>query len=110
VTGSSKRKGDQAELEVQAMWRDQAGVFARRALGAGRKDDVGDIHGIPNTVCQVVSSKHVANAVRNKPIQAEAQRQNARVDHACTFVRLYGGSYAVVMTPEQFFKLWRDAL
>ena len=41
MANASKRKGDRAELEVQGMWRDHAGVFARRALGAGRKDDVG---------------------------------------------------------------------
>jgi len=109
MPNANKRRGDKAELEVQTLWRDHAGVFARRALGAGRKDDVGDIHGIPNTVCQVVASKHVANAVRNKPMQAEAQRQNAKVDHACTFVRLYGGDYRVVLTPEQWFALWREA-
>ena len=44
MTGSSKRKGDRAELEVQGILRDLLGVPARRALGAGRKDDVGDIY------------------------------------------------------------------
>jgi hypothetical protein len=51
----SKRKGDRAELEVQALLRDHLGVPARRQLGAGRKDDVGDMAGVPNTVIQVGS-------------------------------------------------------
>lgn len=109
MANSSKRKGDRAELEVQALWRDHTGVPARRALGAGRKDDVGDIHGIPLTVCQVVSWRDVAAAVRAKPNEAADQRQRAAADFACTFVRLKGGDYRVVLTPEQFFALWREA-
>lgn len=73
---SSKRKGDRAELEVQGLWRDHTGVPARRALGAGRKDDVGDIHGVPMTVVQVANWKDVAAAVREKPLEAERQRKN----------------------------------
>lgn len=110
MANPSKRKGDKAELEVQALWRDHTGVMARRALGAGRKDDVGDITGIPHTVCQVVNWRDVAAAVRTKPKEAEVQRERAEMPFACTFVRLKGGDYRVVMTPEQFFALWREAI
>lgn len=111
------------------MLRDHLGVPARRALGAGRKDDVGDITGVPNTVIQVANWQNIARAVREKPLECEQQRlRTARtvrewispnsgyadidyppVDHAATFVRLRGGDYRVVMTPEQFFALWREA-
>ena len=107
---TSKRKGDKAELEVQALWRDHCGVPARRALGAGRKDDVGDMVGVPYTVCQVVNWKNKAAAIKAKPLEAEAQRENANQPFACTFVRLVGGQYRVVMTPEQFFAMWREAV
>jgi hypothetical protein len=30
-------------------------------------------------------------------------------DFGATFVRRYGGKYLVVMTPEQFGTLWREA-
>lgn len=125
MTGSSKRKGDRAELEVQAMWRDHCGVPARRALGAGRKDDVGDIDGVPFTVVQVANWKNVSAAVRAKPLEAEEQRlrtyQHDPNTHtrpfipgpqpfAATFLRLRGGDYRVVMTPEQFFAMWREAI
>ncbi len=73
MTHPSKRKGDRAELEVQALLRDHIGT-GRRALGAGRKDDVGDIHGVPHLTVQVANHKDVAAAVRNKPVQCEAQR------------------------------------
>lgn len=127
MANSAKRKGDRAELEVQGILRDLLGVPARRALGAGRKDDVGDITGVPDTVIQVVdyAPKYLANALREKPLECEEQREqsvdlahyyaNDRRDSyrpyqfAATFVRLRGGDYRVVMTPEQFATLWREA-
>jgi hypothetical protein len=113
VTGSAKRKGDRAELEVQGLLRDLLGVPARRALGAGRKDDVGDIHGVPSTVIQVADWKDVTRAVREKPLECEEQRK--RRDYmgefplSATFIRLRGGEYRVVLTPEQWATLWREA-
>jgi hypothetical protein len=114
MTSPAKRKGDRAELEVQAMLRDHLGVPARRALGAGRRDDVGDINGVPNTVIQVVDWRDVARAVREKPDECEQQRlqyerQIGEPAFAATFVRLRGGRYVVALTPDQFFALWREA-
>jgi hypothetical protein len=129
VANSSKRKGDRAELEVQGLLRDLLGVPARRALGAGRKDDVGDITGVPDTVIQVADWKDALRAVREKPLECEAQREEListrptavvkngyRVElpyaptFAATFVRLRGGEYRVVMTPEQWAAMWREAV
>ena len=117
MANSSKRKGDRAELEVQGILRDLLGVPARRALGAGRKDDVGDIHGVPHTVVQVVSWKDLTRAIREKPLEAEEQRANLNgalgdwgMTFAATFVRLRGGEYRVVMTPEQWAAMWREAV
>jgi Holliday junction resolvase len=110
MTNRSKVKGDRAELEVQALLRDHLGVHARRALGAGRKDDIGDMTGVPYTAIQVVNWKDVAAAVRCKPLEVEQQRENGRQQFAATFVRLRGGDYRVVQTPEQWFALYREAL
>lgn len=109
MSNPSKRRGDRAELEVQQLLRDQLGHPARRALGAGRTDDIGDIHGIPDLVVQVVNAKDVAHSVRHKPLQAEQQRLNANVTFACTFVRLKGGEYRVAMTVDQFCTMYREA-
>ncbi len=109
MANRSKAKGDRAELEVQAILRDQLGVPARRQLGAGRKDDIGDMAGVPNTVIQVGSIARLALAVREKPLEAEQQRERAGVDHAATFVRLVGGDYRVVLTVDQWCTLWREA-
>lgn len=105
----SKRKGDKAELEVQGLLRDHLGVPARRALGAGRLDDVGDMSGVPRTVVSVTNRKDVSQAVRHKPVECETQRERAGADFAATFLRLSGGEYRVVLTVEQFFTLWREA-
>ena len=105
----AKRKGDRAELEVQAMLRDNLGVPARRALGAGRTDDIGDIHGVPDTTIQVASIARINEAIREKPLECEQQQQRAGTTHGATFVRLHGGKWRVVMTPEQWYTLWREA-
>jgi hypothetical protein len=109
LSNPSKRKGDRAELEVQGLWRDHVGVPARRALGAGRKDDVGDIHGIPDTVVSVANYADIARAIREKLPDVEVQRRNAGALFAAMFVRKRGGGYVVCMTPDQFFVLWREA-
>lgn len=109
MSNPSKAKGDRAELEVQAWFRDYLGVPARRALGAGRKDDVGDIHGVPATVVSVANYADLDRAVREKLPDLDRQRENAAADFAAMFCRRRGGAFVVVMTPEQFAALWREA-
>jgi hypothetical protein len=109
VTNPSKRKGDRAELEVQGILRDLLGVPARRKLGAGRQDDMGDIDGVPNTCIQVADYTNIVRAIHEKVPLCEAQQQRMGCDFGATFVRRYGGRYLVVMTPEQFAALWREA-
>lgn len=105
-----KRKGDEAEREVAALLNALLGVPARRMLGAGRKDDVGDIDGVPGTVVQVANRQaRFYECVREKPLEAEAQRVRAGASFAASFVRLRGGDYRVVLTPEQWAALWREA-
>ena len=108
MTSPSKRKGDAGELEVQAIFRDQIGS-GRRALGAGRKDDIGDITGIPHLTVQVANRKDIAATVREKPLEAEQQRIRAGTAFGCTFIRLRGGDWRVVLTTDQFFSLYREA-
>ena len=109
MTHPSKRKGDRAELEVQGLLRDHLGVPARRALGAGRKDDIGDIHGVPDTVISVGNIARLSEAIREKPRECEVQQARADATFGATFLRLHGGDYRVVLTVEQFCALWREA-
>lgn len=113
MTGRSKRKGDDFEREVAVMFADELGVPARRAFGAGRGHDEGDIVGVPNTIVQATNTQsRFYEAVRLKPVQAELQRLNAHADFAVTVVRLTGGgdNKRMVMTPDQWFTLYRAAL
>ena len=110
MANPQKRRGDAAEREVAALIADLLGFPVRRALGAGRADDVGDIHGVPDTVVQVAAWADVRAAAVQKPLGAERQRLNAQATHAATFVRFRGGSYRVVLTPEQWATLMREAI
>lgn len=104
----SKRKGDKAELEVQGILRDLLGVGARRKLGAGRKDDIGDIDGLPNTVIQVTAASAPADALA-KIAETVQQQQRAGALFGATWWRRRGGGHVVMLTPEQFATLWREA-
>jgi hypothetical protein len=106
----NKLKGDRAELEAAALLRDHLGIHARRAFGAGRGLDEGDLVGVPYTSVQIVNSKHIADAVRNKPLEAERQRLNAHNPYAVTFVRLRGGDFRCVQTFPQWAAMYRECL
>jgi hypothetical protein len=110
MTSGAKRKGDRSELEAAAVLHDLTGWPVRRKLGAGRLDDVGDLDGFPDTVVQVAAWGDVLRAVREKPVAAERQRERAGTTFAATMVRLRGGVWRVVLTPEQFATWAREAL
>src|SRR4029077_18705491 len=111
MTGAAKRKGDSAEREAATLIHSLIGAPARRKLGAGRADDTGDIDGVPDTTIQVVSrsSSVVAVGVVAKPREAGEQATRAGTLHAATFLRVRGGTWRVVLTPEQWATLWREA-
>ena len=110
MTGSAKRKGDKAEREAAAILHGELGIECRRKLGAGRLDDCGDLD-LPGEplVVQVADWTEALRAVREKPIAAEVQRANAKADFAVSMIRLKGGVWRMVMTPQQFATLYREA-
>ena len=110
MANAPKRKGDAAELEAARIIHDLLGFPARRKLGAGRLDDTGDIDGVPDTVVQVANWSDVRAAAVQKPKGAEAQRINAGATHAATFVRFRGGIWRVVLLPEHWATLVREAI
>jgi hypothetical protein len=109
VTNTAKAKGDRAELEVQALLRDLLGVPARRKLGAGRLDDMGDVDGVPDTCIAVANYKDISRALREKVDPCVTQQERAGATFGATFIRRPGGRYLVAMTPPQFAALWREA-
>lgn len=110
MTGAAKVKGDRAEREAAALIHDLTGWKTRRKLGAGRADDQGDIDidGQP-IVVQVANWADALRAIRQKPNQAEQQRINADATYAVSFIRLRGGLWRAVLTPEQWATYAREA-
>ena len=102
MANPQKRKGDTAEREAAELITALTGIPTRRALGAGRQDDIGDIHGVPGHAIQIAAWKDVSAAARLKPPQAEQQRIHANAPHASTWVRFRGGTWRVILTPEQW--------
>lgn len=109
MTNAAKNKGDKAEREVQAILRDLLGVPARRKLGAGRADDMGDIDNVPDTCIQVAAWDDLARAVREKLPATVVQQERAGATFGALWCRRPGGRYVVVMTPEQWATYWREA-
>lgn len=110
MANPAKRKGDAAELEAARLISQLLGVDARRALGAGRADDVGDIDGVDGWAIQIANWKDTARAALVKPPEAQQQADNASAPHAATFVRFRGGTWRIVLTPEQWASLARLTL
>ena len=104
-----KSAGDRAEREVVALLYDLLGVVVKRGLGAGRRDDCGDIHGLPRCAVQVAAWGDLARAVREKLPETVRQQANAGALFGALFCRRPGGKYVVVMTPTQFADLYREA-
>jgi hypothetical protein len=109
VANPQKRKGDRAELACAALVSELLGVPARRALGAGRADDVGDIHGVPGVAIQVADWADLAQALRIKPPAADVQAVNARALYGVAFLRLRGGEFRACLTPDSWAVLHQAA-
>jgi hypothetical protein len=108
LTNSSKGKGDRGEREAEALLRDLLDTPSiRRALGAGRKDDVGDIHGVPQTAIGVAWWHRWTEAINIKLPMLEDQRKRKRVRFAALFIRRSNNPipWIVVMTPKMWARL-----
>ena len=104
MANPAKRRGDKAELEAAAMLTELTGKPCRRMLGAGRSDDVGDIDGLDDVAVQVANWADTSAAAIQKPRGAQQQALNAQKPLAITLVRFKGGTWRVVLTPEQWLE------
>lgn len=104
-----KTKGSNAEREVVRFLSDQLGGRIARTL-AGATDDKGDVSGLPELVIQVKNYRDVARAVREGVLGVMSQKENADALWGCVFVRRPGGGFYVVMTPEDFVSMYREAV
>ena len=110
MSNPQKDKGDRAERECAALLTDLLGMPVRRKLGAGRQDDTGDLDGIPDTIVQVVNRANLAVALRLKPPASEVQQRNAGATFGASAVRMPGGRWLFVLTPDQYATYVRESL
>jgi hypothetical protein len=111
VTNRSGNKGAEGEREVERIFHAAGYPDARRALGEGRKDDVGDVGGLPRLCLQVFRrGTGLTNALYTKLPATERQRLNRKAPFAAMFARLDRRPWLVVMSPDHFLKLYHYAL
>lgn len=105
----SKTKGDRAELELARKLGYLTGRDVRRKLGAGRADDTGDIHGLPDVTVEVKNYRDVTAAIRDGLDDLRREQANSGDTFGVCFVRRPGGRWIAVMELDQFATWWREA-
>ena len=105
----SKRKGDAAELEIAKYLSDHLGHDVKRMLGAGRADDVGDLHGIPDCTCEVKNYKDLATGINEGLADLDREQVNAGTTFGVVFVRRRGGRWLAVLDIDRWITLYREA-
>ncbi|MGC0250436.1 hypothetical protein [Pseudactinotalea sp. Z1748] len=92
MANPSKAKGDRAEREAVAFLIEQSPPLvvprAMRKLGAGRKEDTGDLHVFTDVAIQVrnLALKDIGLALRSAATDAVAQARNGDLDYALGLV------------------------
>lgn len=109
MTSPAKRKGDRAEREIAAILSDHLGLDIRRKLGAGRAEDEGDLHGLPQCTVEVKSYNDVSRAVRDGLDDLEREQANAGTPFGAAFIRRPGGRWFVAMSVDGFVTMYREA-
>ena len=106
----SKRKGDAAERELAHLLADITGLEVRRKLGAGRKDDTGDLHGIPGVTCEVKNYRSIVDGINEGLADLAREQANSGDPLAVCFVRRPGGRWIAVMDLPMWAAWWRETL
>lgn len=102
MANANKRKGDSAEREIATRLATVFRLPIRRKLGAGRKDDTGDIDGLPDWTLQVKNRKDIARTIREGLPQLQQQQKNNNTPHAAMLCRQHGGTWIVIQTLDQW--------
>lgn len=109
MTSSQRRRGNAAEREAAHLLSALTGFPVRRRLQEGRADDTGDLEGLPDTTIQVKNYTDCMRAIREGLPELRTQQERSGDPFAALFVRRRGGRWAVVMEPDQFAALVREA-
>ena len=106
MTNPQKAKGDAAEREIAKILAAELGIDVVRKLGAGRKDDTGDLYGLPLVTAQVKSFADVTRAIREGLADLEVQQANAGTPYGVLFVRRPRGRWIAVQSVEQWCRMY----
>jgi hypothetical protein len=87
VANPNKRKGDRAERELATTLSEMLNKPIRRMLGAGRKDDTGDLDGIADTAIQVKHWNDITAAITQGITQLAQQQQHKNATHGVLFIK-----------------------
>ena len=112
MANPQKQKGDRAERELAALLCDHLGSDCRRKLGAGRKDDQGDLDLIVNgepVVVQVADYGNPLDAISRKLPTVLEQTANAGATLGVLAVRRRGGKWVFCMDADMFTTWVREA-
>lgn len=102
MTSSPQRKGDRAELELAGLLTELLGGPVRRKLGAGRRDDAGDLDGVIDWTLQVKNYRDVGRAIRVGLDELDAQQANDGARFGAVMVRRPGGRWVAVLDLPRF--------
>ena len=110
MANPQKRKGDNAERELAKLLSDLLGFTVRRKLGAGRADDTGDLHGLPDCTAQAKNYADILRAINQGLKDLEVQQANSGDTHSVLFVRRRGGQWLAIQTVSQWATTFRETL
>lgn len=108
MTRAAMERGKRAEQAVCRLIEEHTGWKVRRRL-SGRVDDVGDLEGVPETCVQIKSYQNIALGMAEGLKELPAQTAAAGATYGVLFLKRRGPNWAVVMSPETFFALLREA-
>lgn len=104
MANPNKRKGDRAERELATLLSELLNRPMRRMLGAGRKDDTGDIDGIDDTAIQAKHWNDITAAITQGIGQLTQQQQNKNAEHGVLFIKHRKHGWLAVTTIGEWAK------
>lgn len=105
----SRAKGAQAERDVVNLIRDLSGHHVVRTRTPGTAADCGDVANLPQTVVEVKAHANIARSISEGIPQARAASERTGQPWPTVWVRRPGGRFVVVMEPDVFLALHREA-
>lgn len=108
MANPNKRKGDNAERQLAKTLTELLQKPMRRTLGAGRKDDIGDIDGIDDTAIQVKHWNDITAAITQGITQLTQQQQNKKAQHGVLFIKHRKHGWLAVTTLGEWAANERD--